>query len=94
MDMEKLLMEMESCMKYHEERDNTFTVSVLENARDKLKEYHDLEEQGRLIVLSVKDIHPCRNCGTGWGLLSSDGTSKSCHDTCERLKEYNEKYNK
>lgn len=59
----------------------------------KLAYYEDLEEQGRLIVLSVEDIHPCRNCNTGWGSLSSDGVSKSCHDTCKKLNKYNEKYN-
>lgn len=61
------------------------------NALNKLRYYEDLEEQGRLIILSVEDIHPCRNCDTGWGYASSEGC-KSCHDFCERLKQYNEKY--
>ena len=58
---------------------------------DKLAYYEDLEEQGRLIVLTVQDIHPCRNCDVGWGSVSSDGYT-GCEETCVRLKEYNEKY--
>lgn len=53
--------------------------------------YKDLEEQGRLIILSVDDIHPCKYCDSGWGSISSEGC-KSCYDDCERLKQYNEKY--
>lgn len=60
---------------------------------NRLAYYEDLEEQGRLIILTVKDIHPCRSCGVGWGSISSEGCH-SCHETCIRLKEYNEKYNK
>ena len=60
---------------------------------NRLAYYEDLEEQGRLIVLSVKDIYPCRNCGTGWGSISSEGCH-TCDETCERLKQSNEKYNK
>jgi hypothetical protein len=62
-------------------------------AIQKLAEYEDLEEQGRLIILTVQDIHPCRNCGVGWGSISSDGCH-GCEETCVRLKEYNDKYNK
>lgn len=58
----------------------------------KLAYYEDLEEQGRLIILTVQDIHPCRGCDTGWGSISSEGCT-SCEETCVRLKEYNEKYN-
>lgn len=59
---------------------------------ERLAYYEDLEEDGRLIVLSIQDIHPCKNCDTGWGSISSDGGCASCHDDCGRLKEYNEKY--
>ena len=62
-------------------------------ALEKLAYYEDLEEEGRLIVLSVQDIHPCRNCGTGWSSISSEG-SDGCENYCERLKEYNKKYGK
>ena len=31
--------------------------------------------------------HPCTNCNTGWGSISTKG-STSCHDTCERLAAY------
>ena len=33
-------------------------------------------------------IHPCNNCNVGWGSISTKGC-KSCHDTCERLANYN-----
>lgn len=58
---------------------------------ERLAYYEDLEEQGRLIKLSVRDIHPCRNCDIGWGSISSEG-SDGCENYCTRLKEYNEKY--
>lgn len=61
------------------------------NALSKLRYYEDLAEQGRLIVLSVEDIHPCKGCNTGWGSISSNGCT-TCDETCERLKQYNEKY--
>ena len=54
---------------------------------EKLAQYEDLEEAGRLIVLSIQDTHPCSNCGVGWGSASAKGVT-SCHDTCERLKKY------
>lgn len=60
---------------------------------NRLAYYEDLEEQGRLIILTVENIHPCRNCDVGWGSISSEGCH-SCYETCIRLKEYNEKYNK
>lgn len=59
----------------------------------KIIELTEAEKQGRLIVLDVKDIHPCRNCNIGWGSISSE-CCHSCDETCERLKQYNEKYNK
>ena len=62
------------------------------NALAKLKYYEDLEEEGKLVILSVQDIHPCRNCDTGWGSISSEGCH-GCEETCERLRQYNEKYN-
>ena len=58
---------------------------------ERLAYYENLEEEGRLIILSTQDIHPCRNCDVGWGSISSEGV-KSCSDTCKKLKEYNEKY--
>lgn len=54
----------------------------------KLAHYEDLEEAGRLIILSEKDVHPCTNCNVGWDSISADGCS-SCHDNCERLRKYN-----
>lgn len=65
----------------------------LSKAIDKLGYYEDLEEEGRLVILSVDDIHPCKNCDTGWGSVSSDGVCECCYDNCDRLKKYNEKYN-
>ena len=61
-------------------------------AIQKLAYYEELEEEGRLIVLSIEDINPCRNCDTGWGSISSNGHMEDCTDSCIRLKKYNEKY--
>lgn len=58
---------------------------------ERLAYYEDLEEEGRLAILSIQDIHPCRCCDTGWGSISSEGCH-GCEETCERLKRYNEKY--
>lgn len=49
--------------------------------------------KNKLIDLTNQDIHPCRDCSTGWGSISSEGCH-SCDETCERLKEYNERYGK
>lgn len=68
-----------------------YSNSDIGQAVERLAYYENLEEEGRLIVLSVQDIQPCRNCDIGWESISTDG-SKSCHDDCKRLKEYNEKY--
>lgn len=66
----------------------TFVPDAIQN----LQAYEDMESQGRLIVLSIEDIHPCKYCNSGWGSISSEGC-KSCHDDCERLKQYNKRYN-
>jgi hypothetical protein len=58
----------------------------------KIIELTKAEKEGRLVILSIQDIHPCRNCGVGWGSISSEGCH-SCEETCVRLKEYNDKYN-
>lgn len=77
---------------YDENFKNPF--AIYEGAAiDKLGRYEDMEEQGRLIILSIEDIHPCRNCNAGWGSFSFDGCH-SCEETCKRLKQYNEKYNR
>lgn len=60
---------------------------------EKLAYYENLQEEGRLIILSIEDIHPCRNCDTGWGSISSEGCH-SCEEVCGRLKQYQGKYNK
>ena len=62
------------------------------NALSKLRYYENLEEEGRLIVLSIEDIHPCKSCNTGWDYMGSNG-AKFCYDNCEKLNEYNKKYN-
>lgn len=58
----------------------------------KIMELAKAEKEGRLVVLSIEDVYPCRNCGVGWGYASSDGCH-TCDETCERLKEYSDKYN-
>lgn len=89
---ESVKAELIGCV-YCPEYSNCYNMSCNEvyNALSKLRYYEDLEEEGRLIILSVEDIHPCKNCGVGWGSISSEGC-KSCHDSCDRLKQYNEKY--
>lgn len=57
----------------------------------KIMEFVKAEKEGRLVILSIQDIHPCRNCNTGWGYASSEGCH-TCDETCVRLKEYNDKY--
>ena len=69
------------------------TTNGIEDAIEKLAEYEDLEEQGRLIILSAEDVHPCKSCNTGWGHMTSKGCVM-CYDDCEKLKEYNKKYNR
>lgn len=50
----------------------------------KIMEWAKAEKEGRLTMVSIEDIHPCRYCDTTW----------SCEGTCIRLKEYNERYSK
>ena len=33
------------------------------------------------------NAYPCTCCGAGWATVSTQGC-KSCHDDCEKLKEY------
>ena len=68
------------------------TTNGIEDVIEKLAEYEDLEEQGRLIILSVEDVHPCKYCNDGWGNITSKGC-EMYYDDCEKLKEYNKKYN-
>lgn len=70
---------------------NIFPDCTLGEIVERLAYYEDLEEQGRLIILDIEDIHPCKHCDVGWGSISSEGC-KTCYDTCERLKQYNDKY--
>lgn len=53
-DIEKDLIEIECAIKSQEEKDNVFTMSVLQRCHklvSLLKEYKDLEEQGKLLKL-------------------------------------------
>lgn len=55
-DIEKDLIEIECAIKSQEEKDNVFTMSVLQRCHklvSQLKEYKDLEEQGKLLKLPV-----------------------------------------
>ena len=54
---------------------------------EKLAFYEDLEEKGELSVMYGVNYYPCTNCGMGWASISTQGC-KSCHDDCEKLKEY------
>ena len=60
-----------------------------DNLKQQLAYYTNLAADGRLIILSVKDIYPCDHCESGWAQLSL-GKCESCHDTCVRLKQYKE----
>lgn len=62
-----------------------------DNLKQQLAYYEDLEEQGRLIISDIQEVHPCKYCEVGWSLISST-ECKSCHDTCEKFKQYNDKY--
>ena len=57
----------------------------------KIMELAKAEKEGRLVIFTIQDIHPCRNCNTGWGSISSEGYH-GCEETCIRLKEYSKKY--
>lgn len=53
-DIEKDLIEIECAIKSQMEKDNMFTVSVLQRCHklvSELKEYKDLEKQGKLLKL-------------------------------------------
>lgn len=68
-------------------------MSIFGVAVSKIMELAKAEKEGKLVILTVQDIHPCRNCDIGWGSISSEG-SDGCENYCTRLKEYNEKYDK
>ena len=42
-------------------------------------------------ILNIEGVHPCKYCYIGWNYESLT-SSKSCRDTCDKLKKYNEKY--
>lgn len=66
-DIEKDLIEIECAIKSQKEKDNIFTMSVLQRCYklvSQLKEYKDLEEQGKLLKL------PCAVGDTVYVILS------------------------
>lgn len=65
-------------------RGNCPTINEIYN---KLAFYEDLEENGELPVVYGENVYPCTSCGVGWSSISTHGC-KSCHDDCEKLKEY------
>lgn len=76
-DIEKDLLEIECAIKEHEERDNTFTVSVLQRCHElvsELKKNRDLEEQGLLLKLPCKvgDTVYTNTIMLGWNLRKKD----------------------
>lgn len=60
---------------------------ALSDIYEKLAFYEDLEEKGELPIMYGVNVYPCTNCGVGWASISTQGC-KSCHDDCEKLKEY------
>lgn len=70
-DIEKDLIEIECAIKSQEEKDNIFTMSVLQRCRklvSQLKEYKDLEKQGKLLKLpcAVGDMVYTNTSMQGW----------------------------
>lgn len=87
-DVEKDLIEIECAIKSQIEKDNMFTVAVLQRCYklvSELKEYKDLEEQGKLLKL------PCAVGDTVYSLdrfcggYSLDCPSRPC-ESCEDYK--------
>ncbi len=66
---------------------NNGNCPTLDEIYEKLAFYEDLEEKGELPVMYGVNYYPCINCGMGWASISIEGC-KSCHDDCEKLKEY------
>lgn len=60
---------------------------TLDEIYEKLAFYEDLEEKGALPVMYGANYYPCTNCGVGWARISTQGCA-SCHDDCEKLREY------
>lgn len=60
---------------------------TLSDIYEKLAFYEDLEESGELNIVYGVNMYPCTNCGVGWASVSTQGC-KSCHDDCEKIKEY------
>lgn len=83
-DKQKLLIA--EYQKNIENRDKVFTVH-------QLKEWTEAHKDGRLFILpkNLEPVNPCYDCDVGWGSISSNGKSSSCHDECLRRKEYIEK---
>ena len=48
------------------------------------------EEKGELPIIYGVNIYPCTTCEVGWGMVSPQGC-KSCHDDCEKIKEFYKK---
>lgn len=72
-DIEKDLIEIECAIKSQEEKDNIFTMSVLLRCHklvSQLKEYKDLEEQGKLLKL------PCAVGDTVYVLVDMNDEGK------------------
>lgn len=63
---------------------------TLEEIYEKLAFYEDLEEKGELPIIYGVNVYPCTTCEVGWGMVSPQGC-KSCHDDCEKIKEFYKK---
>ena len=50
----------------------------------------DMLKQGTDIQITNSFTNPCLLCNAGWGTASTNGVT-SCHDTCERFKEYHKR---
>lgn len=61
---------------------------------NRLADYEDAEEQGRLIIINdtPRQVSPCDTCESGWGYSTTNGNYDSCFDVCEKLAEYRKEY--
>lgn len=93
-DIEKDLIEIECAIKSQMEKDNMFTVSVLQRCHElvsELKEYKDLEEQGKLLKLpaAIGDeiFFVFMDCPKDYKEEYCRDHEGSCENCCHRVSE-------
>lgn len=58
---------------------------------ERIRELMKADKEGRVVVLTERPERqsPCDWCSDGWGTSTTEGMH-GCHETCERLREYEE----